>query len=231
MATLEKSYSEYDRLLAEAVRLRRYHETRARDFVPRMYAILVEKEGVAPQDAADRIYKDLVGVWEKDTIRRLLPAEAKNPAARARQALRHTHLVSRMGLVLQSGGSRGDGGMFLNGNGDKMTSELERENLRLRKALEELEAEKRRLLERTLRLERLVTQRQRALGKDGVKKNNALMMMTTTMTATKTATTVVLPPHLFLKAYSLMRNSTKPLVLKIKATEVVDIDKMNSNLP
>lgn len=40
--------------------------------------------------------------------------------------------------------------------------------------------------------------------------------------------TIVMPPHLFMKAFTLMRSSTKPLVLKVAADEVVDVDKMNA---
>lgn len=47
------------------MQLRKKHETRARDFVPKIYAILVGKEGLAPRDAADRIYKDLVSLLER----------------------------------------------------------------------------------------------------------------------------------------------------------------------
>jgi dipeptidyl aminopeptidase/acylaminoacyl peptidase len=41
-------------------------------------------------------------------------------------------------------------------------------------------------------------------------------------------TTIVFPPHLFMKTYALMRGSTKPLVLKVMAKEAVDIDRMRS---
>ena len=43
----------------------------------------------------------------------------------------------------------------------------------------------------------------------------------------ESAMTVVLPPHLFMKAFTLMRSSTKPLVLRVMSNEVADADKMN----
>lgn len=193
--------SAYDLLLAEAIRLKTRHERQAKHFVPKMYAALVNDEGLTPQDAADRIYKDLVGIWEKDTIRRLLPVEAKNQSARDRQALSRLRM-KRAGLILQTQDPSG-----------KSLRELEQKNARLAKLVETLQGEKKALLEKTLRLERMLSQRrdrhkQKATGKE---------------------TTVVMPPHLFMKAFTLMRSSTKPLVLKVSADEVVDIDKVILN--
>jgi hypothetical protein len=200
--------NEYDQLLSEARLLRKQHETYAKDFVPKMYAILREKEGLAPQDAADRIYKDLTGIWEKDTIRRLLPVEAKNQLAREKQALSRLHLVSHAGLILQRNTD-------LNPESDgKMALRLEQENAKLKKAVEALEEEKKTLLETTLRLERMLKQHQRGIGVHKAKM--------------KTEISVIMPPHLFMKAFTLMRSSSKPLVLKIAAQEVVDVDKINA---
>lgn len=39
---------------------------------------------------------------------------------------------------------------------------------------------------------------------------------------------VVLPPHLFMKAFALMRGPTKPLVLRAVSKEVFDIDRMSA---
>lgn len=191
---------EYDKLLVKAIQLRKRHETRARDFVPKMYAILVTKENLTVQDAADRIYKDLAGIWEKDTIRRLLPPEAKNQVARERQALSRLHLVSHAGLILQTEAA--------DSNGQKVL-ELETENVTLR-AVKRLQEEKKVLLEKTIRLERMLTEDQ---GEHKVKKKGEM--------------DVVMPPHLFMKAYTLMLGSTKALVLKVAVNEVVDVEKMS----
>lgn len=164
-----------------------------------MYAILVEKEGLGPKDAAGRIYSDLAGIWKKDTIRRLLPAEAKDQSARARQALSRLHLVSNAGLILQADGK------------GRSAAYLERENVRLVKKVEALQQEKRTLLEKAMRLERVLMQHKS--GHKQRKKNEAM---------------VVMPPHLFMKAFTLMRSSTKPLVLKVTADEVVDVEKMSA---
>jgi hypothetical protein len=195
-------HREYDELLAEAIQLHRRHETRAKDFVPKMYAILVEKEGLTPQDAADRIYKDLAGIWQKDTIRRLLPVEAKNPVARVKQALSRLHKVSNAGSILQTDEPS-------NGNGRSMVY-LEHENAILAKKVEALQEEKKLLLEKMLRLERALAQHR---GEHKAKKKDGM--------------TIVMPPHLFVKAFTLMRSSPKPLVLKAVADEVVDVDKMS----
>lgn len=196
--------SKYEVLLREAVQLRKKHESRAKDFVPQLYAILVEKEGMMPKDAAGRIYKDLAGVWQKDTIRRLLPAEAKDQSARERQALSRLHLVNNAGLILQTGDPS-------NGKG-RSVAYLERENAKLAKKVETLQQEKRMLLEKTMRLERMLTEHSSRNGERKTKESEEV---------------VVMPPHLFMKAFTLMRSSTKPLALKIAAEEVVDVDKIS----
>jgi hypothetical protein len=204
MAEIIQSLGEYDNLLAEAIRLKKRHETRAKDFVPKMYSVLVKAEGLAPLDAADRIYKDLVGVWEKDTIRRLLPSEVKNQSARERQALSRSHEVGRGGFNLQNERSSSDP--------SKMVTHLEQQNVQLREIIEELQEEKKVLLEKTLRMQRMMTQ-------PHPHRPNAQKEMS-----------IVMPPHLFIKAFTLMRSSTKPLLLRISANEVVDVDKMNMGL-
>lgn len=191
-----QTLKEYDHLLAEATRLRRQHEVRAKDYVPKMYRILVEAS--SPQEAADRIYKDLAGIWEKDTIRRLLPVEAKNQPARTRQALSRSNMTNKAELLMQS-----------EDRGAPMTL-IEREYFALVKKLEVLQNEKRALLEKTLRLERMLAQQRPKGPKVGGREF------------------VVMPPHLFMKAFTLMRSSTKPLALKVEANEVVDIDKASA---
>ena len=92
---------------------------------------------------------------------------------------------------------------------------LEEENARLRRAVEELEDAKKSLLERTLRLERLLAEQEQQQPRN---QRGTL--------ETATTTTIMLPPHLFMKAYALMRGSSKPLVLRVTAKEAVDIDRM-----
>lgn len=70
--------SEYDELLNKAQKEAKLFHTRADEYVPKMYKAL-RAENVDPLDAKDRIEKDLVSIWKKDTIRRLLPPETKNP--------------------------------------------------------------------------------------------------------------------------------------------------------
>jgi len=199
-----QTLKQYEQLLAEAIRLRKKHETRAKDFIPRMYEILAKSEGLTPQDAADRIYKDLVGIWEKDTIRRLLPIETKNQSARERQALSRMSIKSS-GVILQTE----------EGPDDKSLAELERQNSRLQKTVDILQEEKKSLLEKSLRLERMLAQHQAGSGNSRLTKSGEMKV-------------VVMPPHLFIKTFTLMRSSTKPLVLKIAANEVVDVDKVGT---
>ena len=198
-----QTLKEYDHLLAEATRLRRQHEVRAKDYVPKMYRILVETS--SPQEATDRIYKDLAGIWEKDTIRRLLPVEAKNQPARTRQALSRSNMTNKAELLVRP--EDREAPMTL----------IEREYFALVKKLEVLQNEKRALLEKTLRLERMLTV-QRELH-DPVRSGH---------TPGDKRSAVVMQPNLFMKAFTLMRNSTKPLVLKIAADEVVDVEKLSA---
>ena len=205
-----QSDQEYDKLLAQAVKLGHQHETKAKDFVPKMYEILVKGEGLEPSDAADRIYKDLVGIWQKDTIRRLLPSESKNQAARDMQALRRFPLESKAGSILLEGKEA-----VTDHEDGNMIAMLEEENTKLRRAVEELENAKKSLLERTLRLEKLLAEQQHQQRDTHLTKEEQAA-----------TTTIVLPPHLFIKAYALMRGSSKPLVLRVTAKEAVDIDRM-----
>lgn len=253
------SHDEYDRLLAEAVKLGRQHETKAKDFVPKMYDALVKGEGLAPFDAADRIYKDLVGIWQKDTIRRLLPPESKSQTARDMQALSRFTLESKAGAILREGSSNNNSGgggsseiilpdvAAAAGNQESsseivVAAQLEQENARLRKAIEDLEITKKVLMERALKLERLLLlaeegrkqqlqqqlQQQSNQSEKGVVAVGAEGAGAPTTTTATTTTMVMLPPHLFMKAFALMRGSTKPLVLRVVSKEAVDIERMSA---
>ena len=220
-----RNNKEYDRLLAEAVKLGKQHETKAKYFVPKMYDALVKEEGLVLSDAADRIYKDLVGIWQKDTIRRLLPPDAKNQIARDMQALSRFPLESKAGSILherkdkEAAAAANNHEDSYSSGGNKMVALLEEENARLRKTVEELASVKKSLVERTLRLERLLAeQREQNQHKQDSPVNKEGEVAATT--------TIVLPPHLFMKTFTLMRGSTKPLVLKVKAREAVDVDRI-----
>jgi hypothetical protein len=178
-----------------------------------MYEILVKGEGLDPFDAADRIYKDLVGIWQKDTIRRLLPPESKNQVAQDMQALSRFPSESKAGLILRESN---EAVADHNDNGGNTVAVLEEENAKLRKMVEELENAKKSLLEGTLRLEKLLAEQQQHQQRD------------THLTKEEQAatTTIVLPPHLFMKTFALMRGSTKPLVLRVTAREATDVDRM-----
>ena len=190
-----------------------------------MYDALVKEEGLAPLDAADRIYKDLVGIWQKDTIRRLLPPDAKNQVARDMQALSRFPLESKAGSILHERKDKEAAAAANNhedsssSDGNKMVALLEEENARLRKTVEELASVKKSLVERTLRLERLLAeQREQNQHKQDSPVNKEGEVAATT--------TIVLPPHLFMKTFVLIRGSTKPLVLKVTAREAVDVDRI-----
>jgi hypothetical protein len=223
---------EYDHLLAEAVKLGRQHETKAKYFIPKMYDVLVRKEGLTPFDAADRIYRDVLGIWQKDTIRRLLPPEAKDQAARERQALSRLHMsAGGAGLILRKGAEASALEASTSHhhnheeNGDNVSrteQKLEQENAMLRKELQETKNAKSLLLERMLRMERSLAEQQelerekqqnRQPGLQGAKDEGVV--------------TILLPPSLFMKTYALLRSSSKPLLLRVKAGEAIDIDKTN----
>lgn len=204
-----------------------------------MYETLVRKEGLIPFDAADRIYRDVVGIWQKDTIRRLLPSEAKDQAARERQALSRLHMAaSSAGLILRkeemvmTGGDDNDGAVQntpsltsadANGsanyeNNKEVIARLDQENIKLRKEIEELKTAKRSLLERMLALEKSLAEEQQLL------KHSRNRLSKGISSISKEDITILIPPSLFMKTYALMRSSSKPLLLKVKAGEAIDID-------
>jgi len=206
-----------------------------------MYEALVRKEGLAPFDAADRIYRDVVGIWQKDTIRRLLPPEAKDQAARERQVLSRLHMAtaSSAGLILRkeemvmTGGDDDNGaventhsstsveanGSANYGNNKEVIARLDQENIKLRKEIEELKTTKRSLLERMLALEKSLAEEQQLL-----KHSRYRLGKGNSGSASKEDVTILIPPSLFMKTYALMRSSSKPLLLKVKAGEAIDID-------
>lgn len=221
---------EYDRLLAEAVKLGRQHETKAKYFIPRMYDALVRKEGLTPFDAADRIYRDVLGIWQKDTLRRLLPPEAKDQAARERQALSRLHMsAGGAGLILRK--EAGAGALEaatnhhnqheVNGdNGSRTEQKLEQENAMLRKELQETKNAKGLLLERILRMERSLAEQQELEREKQQNRQPAVQGA-----KDEGIVTILLPPSLFMKTYALVRSSSNPLLLRVKAGEAIDIDK------
>lgn len=170
-----------------------------------MYEILVKEQGLLPTEAADRIYKDLAGIWQKDTIRRLIPPEAKNQVARERQALsRCSLLVNKAGIILRTAD--------IDDNSKMVIIKLEKENARLRNKAEDLNTVNRSQLARILQLEKSIAISRQEKGR-GAKKEE------------QEATMIMLPPHLFMKAFTLMRSCMKPLVLKVEGKEVIDIDR------
>jgi hypothetical protein len=236
--------SEYDQLLAEAVKMHQEHEIKAKYFIPKMYEAL-RKEGLSPFDAADRIYKDVVGIWQKDTIRRLLPVEAKDQAARERQVLSRRSMAAARnaaGLIL-----RDESSSYLSSltstttiaatatteedppasqeDNDPVVTKLEHENVQLKKEIVDLENSKKSLLERALRLERSLSEQQRQQ-RDQQQQLNGHQAKDGSGSK-QDEITILLPPNLFMKTYALMRGSTKPLLLKVKAGEAVDVDKAN----
>jgi predicted nucleic acid-binding Zn-ribbon protein len=106
-------------------------------------------------------------------------------------------------------------------NGNRTEQKLEQENAMLRKELQETKSSKILLLERMLRMEKSLAEQQqrerekqqnRRPGVQGAKDEGEIV-------------TILLPPSLFMKTYALLRSSSKPLLLKVKAGEAIDIDK------
>lgn len=239
---------EYDRLLAEAVKLGKQHETRAKYYIPKMYDVLVNKEGMTAFEAADSIYRDAAGIWQKDTIRRLLPPEAKDPAARERQVLSRLHMASsaaaatssdagliprKEGELCQMRAVNGESQSNYRDNGYEIVVRLKKENDSLRKDVEALENVKRTLIKKTLKLELSLTEqqlkfeRQQQEKRDGRQHPSPRSNGISKQENEEEIATILIPPRLFMKAYVLMRGSSKPLLLRVKAGEAVDIDKTN----
>jgi predicted RNase H-like nuclease (RuvC/YqgF family) len=196
---------EYDLLLDEAIKLGRDHRRKAKYYVPKMYQLLAEREGLDPPSAASKIYQDLAGIWQKDTIRRLLPVETKDQAARERQALSRIKLGRSTGLVLRQDTE----------NTDKIVHDLRKENERLNRQVEELERVKNSHLEKILHLERALN----------MQHNNRVQVGASAERIESKK--VVLPPHLFFKAYMLLKGSSRPLVLRVSNNEVQDVERLS----
>lgn len=67
--------SHYDELLAEA---RKKASGTAKEYIPRLYHILVDEENKTPEDARGIIEHDLIEYWAKSTVRKFLPQETKD---------------------------------------------------------------------------------------------------------------------------------------------------------
>jgi hypothetical protein len=203
----------YDELL-EAVKLGGRRQTKARDFVPKMYQALVTIGGLAPQDAADRIYRDLLGIWQKQTIRRLLPLRTKElvakdmlVAGRAESLSASESAPATPGVIILPKD------IAIDSREEVVLTGLKQEISQLKKTVSELEGTKRSLLKKTLRLEREL---KRQKGKNDEKKSGSKGQKETTM---------LLLPHLFMKTFTLMRSSTAPLVLTIAEGHVTSVDE------
>jgi hypothetical protein len=275
----DNKHKDYDALLKEAVNLGKAHQAKAKEYVPQMYEILVKKEGLTPTDAADRIYKDLVGIWQKDTIRRLLPPETKDQAARERQILSRLKMTgvnarNDAGLILRqqqqqqhstiaavdddnnpvdcdyydgkqsntNDDPRGnDAPQNLNKNNDYydgLILELKQENANLKREVQGLADFKKLYYSKQLTSE--ASQKQQQSLQQGMRQNVSkvnhypqeleegdLMHSDRNATGDIKEDTVLLPPCLFIKAFTLMRSYSKPIVLKVVGKEVVDLERFN----
>lgn len=129
-------------------------------------------------------------------------------------------VLSRSSLESKAGSISGRGDRKFDTPPDQVNggiaAQLQEENAKLRKTVEELQGTKKALTERILKLERSLAEgsRQHSNQKGTAKMDEAM--------------TIVFPPHLFMKTYALIRGSTKPLVLRVRAREAVDIDVMRS---
>lgn len=268
----DNKHKDYDALLTEAVNLGKAHQAKAKEYVPQMYELLVKKEGLAPTDAAERIYKDLVGTWQKDTIRRLLPPETKDQAARERQILSRLKMIgvnarNDAGLILRQqqystiaavddnpvdydyyDGEQNDNDdnphdndahQNLNKNidyCDGLILELKQENAKLKREVQELGDFKKLYYSKQLTNEASQTQQQssqQGMGQNASKVNHCPQelegdpMRSDRSTGDIKVDAVLLPPRLFLKAFTLMRSYSKPILLKVVEKEVVDLDRFN----
>jgi hypothetical protein len=71
--------SHYDQVLTE---LTLRTEKLARKYIPLLYKILSEEERLSPEDCRAKLQHDCDKIWAKDTIRKHLPAEAKDAVKR-----------------------------------------------------------------------------------------------------------------------------------------------------
>ena len=67
--------SHYDEVLAEA---RSKASVTAKEYIPKLFDILVNEENKTAEDARQIIEHDLIEYWAKSTVRKFLPHEAKD---------------------------------------------------------------------------------------------------------------------------------------------------------
>jgi hypothetical protein len=67
--------SHYDEVLTEA---RSKASNSAKEYIPKLYNILVDEENKTQEDARKIIEHDLIEYWSKATVRKFLPQEAKD---------------------------------------------------------------------------------------------------------------------------------------------------------
>jgi hypothetical protein len=71
--------SVYDELLEQVKAIAEAHQSKAKEYIPKMYWTLRnEDSNFTPEDARDRIEKDCVGIWSSRTLLDASPDEAKD---------------------------------------------------------------------------------------------------------------------------------------------------------
>jgi hypothetical protein len=84
--------SHYDEVLQEA---RKRASGSAKEFIPKLYHILVDEENKTPEDARGIIEHDLLEYWAKETVRKYLPQETKDQekVKAGKQGAKATNLI------------------------------------------------------------------------------------------------------------------------------------------
>ena len=69
----DKNLTEYEQIWKK---MREELNVKASNYVPQMYDALI-KDGYTPEEARDKIKKDSINLWKKETIDKFIPEEAK----------------------------------------------------------------------------------------------------------------------------------------------------------
>ena len=90
---LKKGYSKYDTLLKQARGSAIY-------WIPQLCLVLKEENSnISNDDIRDRVMKDCISIWQKDTIRKALPDEYKDK--QKQEAARISHRIETSQVSLQ----------------------------------------------------------------------------------------------------------------------------------
>jgi hypothetical protein len=122
--------SHYDEVLKEA---RSKATNSAREYIPKLYDILVDEEHKTPEDARKIIEHDLLEYWSKATVVKYLPQETKDEdkVKAGKAGAKATNLVLAGGQTVTTKSDEMDSGSNEGNKDEEEPTELELANIKI----------------------------------------------------------------------------------------------------